>query len=92
MSTDMMMSTQKQLVKSEYVKPTIQIYQIPDIKIADINDFNVIEEMKKKCRSDRQIEFIGQSSSGRTTNSCKSWFYLNLFLMDIARRNRDGTV
>lgn len=92
MFMDMMMNMQEALEKSKYTEPKIQVFQVSDIKIADINDFNVIEEVKKHYRSDKQIEFIEQSSYGRTINSYKSWFYLNLFLMDIARRNGNGTV
>lgn len=80
MFTDMMMNTQEALEKSEYTEPKIQIYQIHDIEIADINDVDIIERVKKRFRSDRQIEFIGQSSSGRTMNSFKSWFWLNQYI------------
>lgn len=79
MFMDMMMNTQKALEKSEYTEPK-QIFQISDIEIADINDVDIIEEIKKHYRSDRQIEFIGQSSSGRTMHSFKSWFWLNQYI------------
>ncbi len=80
MFMDMMMNMQEALEKSEYTEPKIQVFQVSDIKIADINDFSVIEEIKKHYLSDRQIEFIERSSSRRTMNPYKSWFWLNLYI------------
>lgn len=77
---DMMMNMQEALEKSEYTEPKIQVFQVSDIKIADMNDVDIIEKVKKRFRSDRQIEFIGQSSSRRTINSFKSWFWLNQYI------------
>ena len=64
-----------------YKEPKIKIYPITDQAKFDIKNY---------CRkTDEIIEFNNNPYSWKPR---KSWLYLNLLLMDIARRNRDERI
>lgn len=67
----------------------MKFYKEHEIKIYPITD-QAEFDIKNYCRkTDEVIEF---NNSPYSWKPGKSWIYLNLLLMDIARRNIDETV
>ena len=66
----------------------MKFYKEPKIKIYPITDQDEFDIKNHYRKTDEIIEF---NNSPQSWKPGKSWIYLNLLLMDIERRNRDGT-